>query len=237
MNAGVYSAPMFDPLGTMLKLSRFIRRNLGSLIRLNLLYVAVCLLLVTAGPATTALLRLTRDLSEGRRVRIAADFWSAFADTLAPSALLGGGFAFLMLPAGYAVSFYLNGLRAGQPWMALPLLIAVSGALLLIAAGMVLFLLLATARLPLWRAPVDALLLAVRHPAAGLVCAAAAVAPLLMLLAVPLAGIAFYLFGGFAFHAAAVAGLFMPHVERNVFSSRPHARKPYDYDHRPDDEE
>lgn len=57
-------------------------RKMGSLIKLNLLYLLFCIPIITIGPATVALFKIARYYVEGKPVFLFSDFFDAFKSNL-----------------------------------------------------------------------------------------------------------------------------------------------------------
>lgn len=82
-------------------------RNIWKLIGINLLYMIACIPIVTFGPATTAMMKLTSDLVERKPIFIWHDFWSTFRKNFSSSLVWGILEVLLFGSIGYAFVFFI----------------------------------------------------------------------------------------------------------------------------------
>lgn len=64
-------------------------RKFGKLIQLNLLYLLFCIPIITIGPATAALVKITHYFTEEKPVFLFADFWDAFKKNFKQGLVVG----------------------------------------------------------------------------------------------------------------------------------------------------
>ncbi len=88
-------------------------RRFWKLMWLNLLYMVACIPLVTFGPATTALLKLTSDIVERRPVFIWHDFWKTFGKNFKSSFFMGIFELLALAGVGYAIIFFTINMDVG----------------------------------------------------------------------------------------------------------------------------
>ncbi len=81
-------------------------RNFWRLFGLNILYVIACIPIVTFGPATTAMVRLTSDYAEHKPVFLWHDFWNQFKKNFKSSFWMGLIEVITMIACLYAILFF-----------------------------------------------------------------------------------------------------------------------------------
>lgn len=64
-------------------------RKFGSMIKLNLVYLLFCLPILTIGPATAALAKVSQYYCEGKPVFLMSDFWTAFKSNFKQGFIIG----------------------------------------------------------------------------------------------------------------------------------------------------
>ncbi len=89
-------------------------RNFFRLILLNMLYMIACIPVITFGPATTALLKLTSDMVERKPVFIWHDFWSNFGKNFKSSFLWGLLEVFIGVGLLYSLWFFPANFSSGN---------------------------------------------------------------------------------------------------------------------------
>lgn len=129
---------------------------------LNLLFLVSCLPVVTIPAACTAMSRVTLCMVRQEEYSLRKTFWRTFHQNFGKS-LLGGMLLFLGLGAsGYGVLFYFRMLEHSVFY--LPFLLSFAVAVVLSAAGLFLFPLIATIDLPLRALLKNAVLLPFLYP-------------------------------------------------------------------------
>lgn len=83
-------------------------RHFWDLAILNLLYILFCIPVITFGPATAALLKVTRNYSQERSCFMFHDFWKTFKTSFKQSFPVGLFDLFLMFWSWYMLTFYYN---------------------------------------------------------------------------------------------------------------------------------
>lgn len=83
-------------------------RHFWDLALLNLLYLVFCIPIVTFGPATAALIKVTRNYSQERSCFMFHEFWKTFKSSFKQSFIVGIVDIILAVWAVYMVVFYYN---------------------------------------------------------------------------------------------------------------------------------
>lgn len=81
-------------------------RHFWDLVLLNLLYIVFCIPIITFGPATAGLIKVTRNYSQERSCFMLHDFWKTFKTTFKQSFPMGLIDLFLVIWSGVMISFY-----------------------------------------------------------------------------------------------------------------------------------
>lgn len=81
-------------------------RHFWDLVLINILYIVFCIPIVTFGPATAGLIKVTRNYSQERSCFMFHDFWKAFKTTFKQSFPMGLIDLFLFIWSGVMISFY-----------------------------------------------------------------------------------------------------------------------------------
>lgn len=100
-------------------------RNFWKLVWLNILYMIACIPLVTFGPATTALMKLTSDLVERKPVFIWHDFWTTFRKNFFQSLVWGVLELIMLLACVYSIIFFAINLDKANNFVTFGLVIAI----------------------------------------------------------------------------------------------------------------
>ena len=83
-------------------------RHFWDLALLNLLYILFCIPIVTFGPATAGLIKVTRNYSQERACFMFHDFWKAFKSNFKQAFVVGLVDIILVVWAAYMFVFYYN---------------------------------------------------------------------------------------------------------------------------------
>lgn len=98
-------------------------RKLGSLIKLNLLYLLFCIPVITIGPATAGMMKIVRYFNEGKPVFLFSDFWDAFKENFGQSFLMG--ILNALAAAAFTVSFAFYYAKLQESWIYAILLVII----------------------------------------------------------------------------------------------------------------
>jgi uncharacterized membrane protein YesL len=139
-----------------------LRREAWELMELNLLFVLLCLPVVTIPAAHAAAVHILVAKVQDRNVYLLRDFRDAFVANFWRASLAGWVLAAVIGLASYAVYIYAQAM-AINPWFAIPLLVSAAGVLVLILIGLFLFPMLVLTKLPLATLARNALLLALSN--------------------------------------------------------------------------
>lgn len=153
-------------------LSRIVRGEFATLVKLNMLFVLACIPVVTAGPALLALFELTAKVLRDEPVALWPESRAAFCRRFRDGMVFVVCAAVFALLWRFAVRFYLSGLVAGPLAGAMLFGVLFAGWLTL-AACLCFLALLGAGGLGAMRAVRGALLLTVAHPLRAFGAAAA----------------------------------------------------------------
>lgn len=112
------------PEGLALVLSTMWREGF-ELMKLNLLFVLVCLPVITIPAACAALMRITLTIADDRNVYLVEDFLAAFRRHAFKATAIGAGFAAVIAITVYAAKSYFT-LAIGNPLYAAPFVLSIS---------------------------------------------------------------------------------------------------------------
>ncbi len=105
-NAGSGVPKMPQEKRGFFKFMEIFGRHFWDLVMINLLYIIFCIPIITFGPATAGLIKVTRNYSQERSCFMFHDFWRAFKSTFKQSFVMGLIDLFLVFWAGVMISFY-----------------------------------------------------------------------------------------------------------------------------------
>ena len=124
-------------------------RKFGRMVLLNLLYLLYCLPVVTIGPATAALMQLSKYYCEEKPVFLLSDFWAAFKSNFKQGlimSLIDAVFIFLFYE-GF-LFYYARTVQNGLYWI--PMVILVILAVLLAFMNFYAYLMMVSIQLNMW---------------------------------------------------------------------------------------
>ncbi len=105
-NAGPGIPKMPQEKRGFVKFAEVFGRHFWDLVLLNLLYIVFCIPVITFGPATAALFKVTRNYSQERSCFMLHEFWKTFKSSFKQSFVMGIIDLVLMIWLPYMIAFY-----------------------------------------------------------------------------------------------------------------------------------
>ncbi len=141
---------------------KILYHELFEIMELNLLFLLLCIPVVTIPPVCAAMSKVTLCMVRQKEYSLRKTFWPTFRQSFGKSLLGGGALILGQLSAGYGMLFYYQLLET--PIFYIPFLLTTVLAVLLTAAELFLFPLIATVDLPLLAILKNAVLLPMLYP-------------------------------------------------------------------------
>ncbi len=134
-------------------------RHFWDLVFLNLLYIVFCIPLITIGPATAALFKVTRNYSQERSCFMFHEFWKTFKSSFKQSFVTGIVDILLIIWLPYMIVFYYNFSKV-YSWAKILVVLSISLMLIIFIMHFYIYLLIVSTNLKLKQIVKNSFLLA-----------------------------------------------------------------------------
>ncbi len=123
--------------------------KLGSLIKLNLLFILFCIPVITIGPATAALMKIVKCYNEQKPVFLFSDFFDSFKQNFKQGFLMGI-INIVVMVACYAAFIFYYAKAAFNAWYVIPLIFIIIVVAVAVFANFYIYLIIITVDLKLF---------------------------------------------------------------------------------------
>lgn len=134
-------------------------RHFWDLLFLNMLYMLFCIPIVTIGPATAALFKVTRNYSQERSCFMFHEFWKTFKSSFKQSFVTGIVDILLIIWLPYMIAFYYN-MSKVYPWAKILVVLSISLMLIIYIMHFYIYLLIVSTNLKMKQIVKNSFLLA-----------------------------------------------------------------------------